>query len=192
MRAYSQQRTVAPAIEPITIREVRDFLEGAAPDEDDDNLLWLFIVAAREACETYTGRSLITQEWEIKYKTFPVGVTLDLLHGPTQSVSELRFYDVNSVATVVDSDTYYLTEENLHGRLTLNYNKQWASAQLRHEDAVEVRYVTGYGDTADTVPMSLKMGMLQYVANLHEHRDQDALTDGVKQKWSEQRLRAYT
>ena len=49
-----------PAAEPVTLAELKTFMR--IDGSEDDALIESLIVAARELCESYTGRALITQE----------------------------------------------------------------------------------------------------------------------------------
>ena len=51
--------STVPVIEPVTVDEIKLF--GRIDGEEEDILIEGFIRAAREACETYLGRALISQ-----------------------------------------------------------------------------------------------------------------------------------
>ena len=51
-----------------------------------------------------------------------------------------------------------------------------------------MNYTAGYGDEPKDIPAMLKMGMIQYAANMYTEREMDALTKGVMQKWNAYKL----
>ena len=63
--------SAAPATEPITLTEAKLWLK--VDDSTDDDLITALIIAARQACEDYTHRSLITQTWQMTLDRFPNG-----------------------------------------------------------------------------------------------------------------------
>lgn len=82
--------TVPPAVEPLTLAEVK--LDRRVDHDLDDALLDGLIQAAREYCERYLGLSLITQTREAVMAAYPVDspYASDLLpYGPVQSVESV-------------------------------------------------------------------------------------------------------
>ncbi len=67
---------VAPTEEPITVAEARAHLEAPSygdsdVDPIDDDMIEVFIGAAREYCEGYLGLSLTTRTLEVALDEFP-------------------------------------------------------------------------------------------------------------------------
>lgn len=65
--------TTAPAIEPVTVEEVRYFLRIDSDPGEDDALIGSLITAARQEAEKITRRQLITATWEMRLDEFPCG-----------------------------------------------------------------------------------------------------------------------
>ena len=59
----------APAIEPVTVAEVKEHLR--IDEDDEDALLTTFIEVAREYCEGYQNKAYITQTWDLWLDDFP-------------------------------------------------------------------------------------------------------------------------
>jgi len=175
-----------PREEPLTLKEVRTF--GRIEHNVEDSLLDSLIVAARQACESYTNRSIINQQWEMSFNYFPWGVDIPLRRGPVTSIDEISYTDVDGQFHIVDPDHYFLTDENLHGRIVLKYGLIWETPVLEYINGLNVKFTAGYGDHHFDVPELLRLGMQQYCLNLYEMRDDDVLSMGVKQKWDPYRL----
>lgn len=128
-----------------------------ATNTTGDPLLNAFIVTARQMAEQATGRALVTQTWELLLDAFPGGdISLGLM--PVQSVSSVKYYDLDGVLQTVDAADYSLDADALPGWVRLGYNKSWPSTQ-GIKNAVIVRFVAGYGAAAD-VPQAIKQWML--------------------------------
>lgn len=183
-------RTVAPAIEPISASEFRVHInetEGSLPDDQAYN----FIAQARELIEYQSGIAFNTQTWKLALDNWPFkrsdqwwdgvrqghinmlteGVAPVVLPSyPLQSITSVTTYDEASnstavtVASVFDIDTYQKP-----GRMALKSSQTWPDA-ARPINAIEIVYVSGYGDKAENVPAGLKMAVKQLAAYLYAHR----------------------
>lgn len=182
-------RTADPAVEPLSTAELKDHLRLDGVEEDA--LLGALITSARQACETYTRRSLVTQIWKLSLDGWPVrggrepwwdgtregsldqmvetARTLALPRGPLQSITSVTVTDADGSRTVVDTSVY-TASTGLNGRLALRAGQAWPSATAA-VDAVEIVYVTGFGDSWNDVPASLRHGLLILAAHLYEHRE---------------------
>lgn len=183
-------RTSAPAVEPVTADELRTHIRGLTstmlPDAEADDL----IQEARELIEESIGVALITQTWTLSLDNWPLGEerftegfstgsvadlyarpsTVELPRYPLQSIDSVTTYDEDgdstavTVASVFDVDT-----AQVPGRMRLKVGQVWPSA-LRGTNAIEVSYVSGYGDAASDVPAALKRAVKQLAAYLYSQR----------------------
>ena len=151
-------RVSAPAAEPLTLAEVKAWLRIEHDDEDD--LLATLIAAAREQAECRTGRSLITQSWEVTYADV-APQEIPLPHGPVQSISWLKTVAASGDETDIASDAYAIAAD---GRQLLCEIGLAAHRIL-------VRYVAGFGDAAEDVPADLRQAMLQHIALMYGERE---------------------
>lgn len=154
-------RTVNPSIEPVTLSEVKAYLR--IDHSDDDNFLSGLIEAARDAAEVYLRRSLITQTWVLTYDD-NVPFHVDLPHGPVQSVTNVVAEAEDASQTTVNAQAYTLLAND-----TLRVEGYVSSPK------VHITYVTGYGDTANTVPAAIRQGIIHHVGMIIERRED--LTD---------------
>lgn len=157
--AYSHVvRVTAPAIEPLSLAQVKLYLRIEHTDEDNSFLQ--MIAAAREAAELYLGKSLITQSKRLIIER-PSSTLYALPQGPVQSIQTVAVEDDDGVQTTLDSGLY-----RLHvGRNLLQLD------QLPTAHSLIVTYVAGFGDEADDVPSLIRQGILQHVAAMCEARE---------------------
>jgi uncharacterized phiE125 gp8 family phage protein len=157
-----------PATEPITLAEAKEVCRVDGTEED--LLLQALISAAREQCEHILGRSLMPQTWEAVLDEFPANANIALFHGPVASIESVKYISAATAneATVPDTD-YYLDADNLPAFVLPAYEKEWPQP-LPTANAVRVRYVAGYADSA-AVPANIKAWIKIAVATLYKHRE---------------------
>lgn len=142
-------RIVAPAAEPLTLSETKDFLR--ITHNDDDSRLGDMITASRLLAEQWMKRSLVTQSWKATFEG-PLSGTLRLPMGPVISIASVASIS-DGASSDVSSDAY----THLVGRDAVMFD-QYVSG-----DFVEITYSCGYGDETQT-PKPIKIGMLAHIA----------------------------
>lgn len=158
-----------PAIEPLTVKEAKDHLR--VDHGDDDSYIEPLITAVRDHAETYTGRSLITQTWDYWVNTFPPnGTWLELPLPPLQSVTSVKYTDTDGVQQTLTSSVYTVDTNAEAGRITLAYNESWPTVR-DVPNAVEIRFVSGYGATAQDVPEGIRHAMRMLLGHFYERRE---------------------
>lgn len=158
----------APAVEPIGIEDIgKTHIKVDADDED--SLLALFIQAAREYVEDITGRSLITQTREVTLDHFPCTETIRLSHGPVQSITSVKYQDTDDAEQTLSADSYWTDIKSNVARIVIK--NSWPATK-RRPNAVTIRFVSGYGASATTVPAALREAVLIVFAWMYENRDQ--------------------
>src|SRR4051812_48755612 len=91
--------TTSPTIEPLTLAEVKTFLR--VDQGNDDNLIGALITAARQFCESNTGRSLITRSYSLYTARGEAGRRpFTLPTPPLLSVTQVNIYAADNIATV--------------------------------------------------------------------------------------------
>lgn len=161
----------APASEPITLEEVKNHLK--VDFSTDDTLIESLIVAARQYCENYTNRKLITQTIEEKFDGFPDDRFLNLSVPKVISITSVKYLDTSEVEQTFAAENYDLSSHQWPPFVLLKLNKNWPSV-LGRRDVVTVEYVVGFGAASD-VPAVIKSAMLLVIGDLYEKR-----TDSVK------------
>lgn len=159
--------TVPPVLEPIEINsQAKVDLKINVSDTDEDGILDLLIVAAREIIEERTGRSFITQTRVIKLDYFPGEI--ELSHGPVQSSGIIVTYqDAADATQTVSSSDYWVDTHSPIARIIPK--NSWPST-LDRPNAITIQYVAGYGSNAVDVPYTLRKAIMFMVAHMYEHK----------------------
>lgn len=157
-----------PALEPVTVEQVRanSRLDGDA----EDDLVALWITAAREYVESHTRRSLITQTRRLALDGWPCSRRLLLPRGPVQSVSSITYDSPTADAQTFDAENYRLDADSAPPRIVLSSSADWPCT-VDEPACIRIEYVAGYGDDADSVPAALRSAILLLVGDLYEHRE---------------------
>jgi len=167
-----------PAVEPLTLEEVKLHLRVDASDED--NLINIYIRAAREFTEAFLGRALVTQTWKLTIDEFPIG-EIKIPKPPLQSVSNVKYFDSAGLEQTLATSEYYVDAASEPGWVVPVTNSVWPTP-LDAINAVSVEFVAGYSPTADSpsnlasnVPFNIKAGMLLIIGNLYENREDNVV-----------------
>lgn len=168
----------APGEEPVSLAEAREHCR-LAEDEIGDDLLELYITAARELCESITGRVLVTQTWEQTLDDFPRGDKSDiqLLRLPVQSVQSVVYVDADGAEQTLAGDQYATDLQDAEAWVLPADGVTWPTTD-DVINAVKVQFVAGYGDAA-AVPKQLKVWILATVAMFATQREAVDMTGRV-------------
>jgi uncharacterized phiE125 gp8 family phage protein len=178
----------APAVEPVSLDEAKAHLRVSTSDTDD--LISIYIRAAREYCEGpygFLGRALVTQTWRLTLDEFPAGSgfsasswcsqgEIQIPLPPLQSVTSVAYDDANSVEQIVSPALYFVDTVSQPGWL-LPVNASWPTP-LNAANSVRITFVAGYPastdsppDLAANVPFNVKAAMLLMIGNMFENRE---------------------
>jgi len=160
--------TLAPVVEPIGLDEIK--AHSRIDITDDDLYIQELILAVRKGAEQEYNLAFLTQTWTLSLPAFPFGVELKINKRPVQSVTKIE-YVVDGV-TLTLATSVYLADLNFRPpRIVLKIGQSWPSLQQPLPGSVLVTFKAGYGDTADTVPHHLRIGLAARVATLYENRE---------------------
>lgn len=166
--SYALTQTGAPTEEPVTRAEAILHLKQDVSDED--SLIDLYLVAAREYCERETGRQFVAATYTVKYDRFPQVIRLPKppLASAT-SVTSVAYVDTSGdPQTLTVTTEYTVDSSSLFARIVPAYGTSWPSTRDQ-PNAVTVTYVAGYG-AASAVPYVAKAAILLIVGDLYTHR----------------------
>lgn len=193
-------RTIAPAIEPATVDEVRK--QARIDHTHDDWLIANAISEAREMIEDRLNIAMISQTWRATFDYWPGGGgdpwwdgvrdgSISEMHGgavqrgfelprwPLASITSVTTYDEESNATAVTvADVFDVDTDSRPGRLALKAGQSWPVA-LRRINAIEVVYSAGYGTKQAEVPAPLRRAVRNIAAFLTEHRGDCGGTEAI-------------
>ena len=167
---------VTPAEEELlTVAEVRRWLRGVTPDDEDPDIEDLIDEAVEEA-ERRTGKALISRVLDYTFDG-PLPGVIELPVLPASAVTSIKVYDIDNGETTVDAEEYSFDAAT--GRIYLNNGGVWPTG-LRAVASCVVRYTAGDG-TATDVPVAIKQWCKRFVAHQYEHRGDDprAFPDGT-------------
>ena len=180
------EQITAPAVEPLTLAEVKASLK--VEQDDEDALLLRLITVARQRCEQYTGRVLIAQDWRLTLDAWP-GRVVDLPNPPLMAVTSVLTYAEDDTPGPVDASLYAVDASVAPGRIIRRTADAWP-APGRSYNGIEITYQAGYGLSWNDVPEALRQGMLHLIAQLYESREgsASALPPAVLGLWQPYRL----
>jgi hypothetical protein len=191
----------APSEEPVSVEELRVHLRLDGADDSENTLLGGLISAARARVETMLRKQIVTATYDLFLDSFPLrkdgeGWGIDKAHPPQdrergkkleieqieiplpplQSVTSVKYTDANAVLQTIDSSLYSVDSVSLPGRIIPTPSSNWPSSLDRIPNAVEIRFVAGYGLAVD-VPESIKLAIKFLAAHWYENRE---ATSGIK------------
>lgn len=189
----------APAAQVVSVADMKAYLR--VDTSDDDDLISDFIDAAQESMKQYLRRALITETLELTMDGFgqnqddPLlslgagvhtgsypyltgyGNEFDLPFAPIQSITSIKTFNRSNAESTLSSDKYELDEQG--GRVYLNEGETWPS-NLRHREAVKVRYTAGYGDAATDIPAPIVQAVKMHVGMMYDCRGMCELPESCK------------
>jgi uncharacterized phiE125 gp8 family phage protein len=156
----------APAVEPVTKTEAKAQLRITHSDED--TIIDGLITAARHYSENYCQRVFITQTWDLFLDCFPAEIEIPF--PPLQSVTHIKYIDTDGNEQTLSASNYTVDSSSFIGRIVPAYGESWPSIRYV-PNAVNVRFVAGYGDAASDVPETIKLAMKMLIAHWYENRE---------------------
>lgn len=188
-RKRASLRITAPAIEPVSVSDLKEHLRMW--EEDKDRYLANLITEARTEFEDLTNIALISQTRKVALDSWTgqpapwwdgvreMAVTelqgghnrhIDMPVFPIISVDTMTVYDTDSNTTSVTiADVFDVDLLSKPGRLTLKFGATWPIA-TRANNAIEITYTVGYGTDVEDVPASLRRAVKQMAGYLYTNR----------------------
>ena len=157
----------APAIEPISLEELKLF--GRIDGTDEDALILGFIEAARQACENYLGRALIEHSITLQMDEWP-DIVVELPRPPLISITAVETLTEDNVATVYDSTNYYIVTTGSPGLLIIKNGATPPENSSRYYRGYQIRYKAGYGSSRADVPRVIREALKLWTMDIYENR----------------------
>lgn len=163
----------APAVEPVGVKEVKNFLK--IDFENDDELIASLIVSAREWCEKYTSRAFIGQTLKAHFQEHSEIVRLP--YAPIISISSVtRVREDDSTTLTVNSDYYVMGVQDKYLSLTTQSADYFTPGTSPLDNlrawSLEVQYVAGYGYKASDVPSAIRSAIVRLASYYYENRNE--------------------
>ena len=161
---------VRPILEPVSLAELK--LHLRIDHSDEDELLKLILLTARESVENFTARALLSQTWDYCLNDWPDEDFIELPYGNLQSVTSVKYKDCDGTETTLTETTDYLVETNKEqkGRIVLPYGVSWPSDTLYPSNPITIRFVCGWTKATD-VPSSIKSALLLLAADSYNIKE---------------------
>lgn len=169
------QIVTAPAATPINLFEVKDQLR--IEHSDDDALLTRLISVAIAMTDVKgaLGKAMITQTWAQWMGPNPTQ-SVQLLLGPVQSVSAIKYYDVDGTLQADTLANYSVFGVPSKTTVEPKEGFNWPVTQDR-DDAIKIEYVIGYGDSESDVPDTIRHALMLMVGHWYDNREQTQMDD---------------
>lgn len=178
-----------PAVEPITLAEVKVQQGILTDDTVGDALITRRIKEARQFAEKYMQRAIITQTLEVQLNEFYCpdekyhirklqyrGI-IKLPFPNLLSIVSVKYIDIDGVEQTMSSGDYTLDLASLVGSVRPVYGTEWPTP--RDEiNAVRIRYTCGYGPAATDVPEEIKEALHLIVGHMTNYQ-QNAESGGL-------------
>ena len=158
-----------PAVEPISTAQAKTHLR--ITHSDDDTYIDTLIATAREYCERFTWRKLISQTWKMFLTDWPDGDVIQIPFGELQSVTHLKYKDTDGDQTTWGAANYIVDTDSALGRIVLAYSITWPTTELYPSNPIEIQFVCGYGDAGSDLPAPLIQAMKILIADYYENRE---------------------
>lgn len=170
-------RYAAPAVEPLTLEEAKIHLR--VDDGAEDTLIESLIKAFRSSIDGKDGwlnRALITQTWDLHLDRFPADsrTPIQIPLPPLQSVTHVKYYDADGILQTLSSANYFVDSVSEPARLFPAYNLSWPTTRER-PNAVNVRFVAGYGAAAGSIPEAIRQAGLLQIGHWYANRESVAV-----------------
>lgn len=156
--------SAAPAAEPLTLAEAKNFLR--VEHGDDDALIGALITAARTHVEALTRCGLLLQTWRIVRDAWPTEGRIKARIGPLRAVTAARVFDAAGHASDVDVGRFVLDAAT--GVIA---SPVWSLPMPGRDIAgVELDVEIGFGASASDVPEPLRQAIRLLVAHFYDNR----------------------
>lgn len=166
-----------PVVEPLDLEEVKK--QRRFSSTTLDTLFDLWIAAARQWFEEYTGRQTMLATRELWLGGFPSCGVIELPHPPLQEVVSVKYGLEGDDELTLDAESYIVMapagERAAPGRVALVDGASWPT-MTNQPKGVRIRYTCGYGSATGDVPELVKAGLFWLVGHFHKYGE--AVQDG--------------
>ena len=156
-----------PVVEPLSLDEVKRHVRICIDDSDQDDYLQDLIAVAREQVEMITWRKLATQTWYAYLDDWPAGNYIELPFGKLQSVTAIKYTDVDGDESTWSNAEYIVGTDYQKGRVTLADGYTWPSESLYPSNPIEIEFLCG----ELVVPAQVKHAIKMIISELFENRE---------------------
>jgi uncharacterized phiE125 gp8 family phage protein len=154
-----------PAVEPVTLAEMRAYLR--LDDNAEDDLVAALVMAARLLVEAACGRQLVEQTWRLILDRWPYGRVVRLPLSPLIRVERVRVFD--AAGAPMDLAPLLYRAEGASDPPRVAVSAAAAEPGLPAE-GIHLDVAVGFGPAAADVPAPLAQAIRLLVARWFENR----------------------
>ncbi len=189
-RSSTKKLTAATTL-PLTLGEIKDYLNIPDSDEASDPGLMGALRASVENVERFTRRTLITTTWTLWMDRFPgralpwwdgvrqmadteltdLTESIMIPKSPLISITHVKAHKQDGTTSTVLNTTYIVDLASEPGRVALKVSQTWPTDALRAINGVEVEFIAGYGPVGSDVPEDIRRALLFTIGDFHENRE---------------------
>jgi len=162
-------KTLEVYAEPVTLEEARAQCYLTAEDSDghpQDSSLLIYIAAARDWAERFTGLAFARKRVELSIDMFPTDIELE---APATDVISVEYYDSAAELQTLAPQAYILDSSSEKSWISPATGYDFPTTQIR-PNAVKVTYDTGFG-VSEEIPPAAKQAILLLVGHFFENRE---------------------
>jgi uncharacterized phiE125 gp8 family phage protein len=183
--------TTPPSVEPISLVEAKLHLRVDGADEDD--LIGLFITAARSHVEDVTGAALMQQTWQVTWDRFEERMTFP--GGRVSALSSLTYLDLQGDLQAMQLGVDYVADlASVPARVAPPAGKCWPRTlcvPAAVTAAIRVGLPPATGDAPGTqIPAALRAVLLMIIGDLYTNREATGQANDVATNPTIERLLA--
>jgi uncharacterized phiE125 gp8 family phage protein len=156
-----------PATLPVSVAEAK--LHWRVEHDADDALIATLIRASAAACEQELNRALMAQTWDLIIDAFPEA-EIRLPKPRALEVLHVQYVAVDGVTRTLGADAWTLDPDLIPGYLLPALGTGWPATRDQ-ANAVRVRFRTGYGTEASSLPDSLRVWILMHAGTAYRNRE---------------------
>lgn len=157
-----------PAVEPVTLAEIRTYLR--VDDTSEDDLLAALAMAARRTVEAAARIALVSQAWRVSLPRVPRGGVVALPLAPILSVDAVHLVTAGGTSEV-PAEHYAIDLGTEPARVTLDPDAIVAGASVR---GLTVDVTAGFGPAPSDVPQPIRLAILRLAARWYAERGDGA------------------
>lgn len=148
---------------PVSLAEVRSFLKISHNDED--SLLASYIRAGGEACENFTGRKLLAQQWQQTCNDWGEGIIL-LPLSPVLSIDKIEYAAAGGFSEI-PAVNYLLDNSGYRARILPEAGFSWPDPESAVE-GIKITLTAGFGSSPNDLPHDIRLGILQWITSHYD------------------------
>jgi uncharacterized phiE125 gp8 family phage protein len=160
-------RTVAPAVDPVTLAEAK--LWARIDHSAHDEMVSSMLAGAIAHLDGYTGmlgRCIINQTWKQKFHDWSRDLRLPF--PDVSTITSVKYFDATNAEQTVSSSLYELLEDERGSFVRMTGDFTDPAIYDERSDAVSVTFVAGYGAAAENVPDAIKAAIKMLVAHWYD------------------------